>query len=1140
MMRKIITIIIAIFGFILNSAQTSNSTESNNVPNIIPPSPQTFNFSVQNTNFNNTPSGEFTYNAPIYDISIGNFSFPISLNYRSGVKVDDLGSNVGSSWQLNAGGVISRVVRDMPDEISPKRWMPENINFLNDVAQIREAALPGEYVDTEYDWFNFNISNGFNGSFYLDQYLNPIYFGDDYKIDKSQHTMSDGKTYLEFIIIDKFGNKYYFGGHKKYVEETVVMSSSNLASTTFTPKPTSATGWFLYKIVAGSGKEVLLDYETDSYDFFSSVDSSLNVDQFCDCNGGNGLQYKTSIVDSKTISSVNGTRLKSIMTDKEIIYFSYNKKRNDVSGPLSSLLTSVEVKDKNNNIIKNYSFTYDEYIKPVSSYYFTSSNLNTKYRYFLNQIIELNSKEKYYFEYYQPEVLPSRFSLSTDYFGYFNNKNNYRPFPIIDDFNSAEIRSIIPIIKNKIPVNYITADKEVNPTTVNYGNLKKITYPTGGNSTIFYEPNKTVEALPIDRYATIDFELSKQCEQPTIIEQKKTITSNGEDIFFDSVVEVDYSNCGEPDNLHEIYGISVKDLYTGTIIWSKNKKVSEGAFSTDIERCIQGVQEFCPVKTIAGRNYEITFKVSSKIGEISGTLNVKYNKTTTIEDKDVFYAGSRVQKIVENNNEGKIFSKNYFYNYYNEKNNQKTKINFYIKPRFFYIKQGLKNCYFDCGCYNLPIGPERTLCMGGVDSGSGNIFNTTNVGYTSNSLFNNFNNRSNKPFYSVITEETLGKSLIERVYYEYDDTPSLTFYGSEIYNLPYSNSSNLTQGKIKEENIYEFKNSSYKKIGKNIFEYDLSKNYIIKSLVFKQNYPVPPYFLITDGYIDNISIAEYYNHYGEAKITQLNKEELINNNSLYTITTSEYSNQGHYQLTREETSLPDGTIVKKFTNYAHDKGNQKMIDANMVGIPLETVTIKNGKAISKVETVYPTILPTTQTGNLLLPLSVHSTRTNTISVSVPPVGEVKDTEVTYDKYDDKGNIMQYTVKGLRPTVIIWGYNQTQPIAKIEGISYDALMALSGVSPLINDTITKSNSDATQGTIGSEQSLLTSLDSLRTSSSLNAYMISTYTYDPLIGVTSITPPSGIREIYKYDSANRLQSVVDVNGKILKEYQYNYKQ
>jgi YD repeat-containing protein len=53
------------------------------------------------------------------------------------------------------------------------------------------------------------------------------------------------------------------------------------------------------------------------------------------------------------------------------------------------------------------------------------------------------------------------------------------------------------------------------------------------------------------------------------------------------------------------------------------------------------------------------------------------------------------------------------------------------------------------------------------------------------------------------------------------------------------------------------------------------------------------------------------------------------------------------------------------------------------------------------------------------------------------------------------------------------------------------------------------------------------------------LVTTYTYDPLIGVTSITPPSGIRESYIYDSANRLQKVIDVNGKVLKEMKYNYK-
>ncbi|MDQ0477483.1 hypothetical protein [Chryseobacterium sp. MDT2-18] len=57
--------------------------------------------------------------------------------------------------------------------------------------------------------------------------------------------------------------------------------------------------------------------------------------------------------------------------------------------------------------------------------------------------------------------------------------------------------------------------------------------------------------------------------------------------------------------------------------------------------------------------------------------------------------------------------------------------------------------------------------------------------------------------------------------------------------------------------------------------------------------------------------------------------------------------------------------------------------------------------------------------------------------------------------------------------------------------------------------------------------------------LSGFQITTYTYDPLIGVRSITPPSGLREYYFYDAANRLKEVRDSNGNVLKEYQYHYK-
>ncbi|MEY8762019.1 hypothetical protein AB8P06_20600, partial [Chryseobacterium sp. MD-1] len=211
--------------------------------------------------------------------------------------------------------------------------------------------------------------------------------------------------------------------------------------------------------------------------------------------------------------------------------------------------------------------------------------------------------------------------------------------------------------------------------------------------------------------------------------------------------------------------------------------------------------------------------------------------------------------------------------------------------------------------------------------------------------------------------------------------------------------------------------------------------------------------------------------------------------------------------------------------YAHEKNNQKLITANMIGIPLETKTVEKqnatdtGKTISRTETKYD------NSANLL-PSSVLSYDIQSNSSS---------TEVTYNKYDSKGNIQQYTTKNGIPVAIVWGYNNTQPIAKVEGATYDQLVSLG----LISAIVTASDSDA--ATPANEPALITALDNFRKNTNLSAYQITTYTYDPLIGVTSITPPSGIREVYVYDTANRLQEIRQDSktGKLLKEFKYNYK-
>jgi len=112
---------------------------------------------------------------------------------------------------------------------------------------------------------------------------------------------------------------------------------------------------------------------------------------------------------------------------------------------------------------------------------------------------------------------------------------------------------------------------------------------------------------------------------------------------------------------------------------------------------------------------------------------------------------------------------------------------------------------------------------------------------------------------------------------------------------------------------------------------------------------------------------------------------------------------------------------------------------------------------------------------------------------------------------------------------VWGYNGTQPIAKVEGATYSQVSGLAGT------IINASDADASDPTM--EGALITALDGFRTA--LPGYQVTTYSYDPLIGVTSITPPNGLREVYVYDTANRLKEVRDVNGNLLKSNEYHYR-
>ncbi|MBB4806425.1 hypothetical protein HNP38_001697 [Chryseobacterium defluvii] len=387
--------------------------------------------------------------------------------------------------------------------------------------------------------------------------------------------------------------------------------------------------------------------------------------------------------------------------------------------------------------------------------------------------------------------------------------------------------------------------------------------------------------------------------------------------------------------------------------------------------------------------------------------------------------------------------------------------------------------------------------------------------------------------YSEVTEIENNKGFTKYYFTDYKmypDSPeyksvdnnlsgiNVNYYPANIgnINLPYR-SNNYKRGKLYKQEIYD---QDFTKLKSSNTEFiDISEIIPTNFVTYVADRLRTKYFFKLFG--------------GSFSPSKTIKDDILNNNLITSKSEYFYQSGNGLNLSKLKNTDTDGKIIETTYQYAHEKGNQLMIDKNMIGIPMETLTTQTigstTKTLSKVETVYPTSLPTVTTGGLVLPTSVISYDLQNTTAS--------STEVMYDKYDSKGNVQQYTMKDGVVITIIWGYDQTQPIAKIEGAKLSDIQ-----QSLIDSIVSTSNTDASQGTNSSEQALVAALDAFRSNSTLSGYQITTYTYDPLIGVKSITPPSGLREVYIYDIFNRLKEIREnsLTGNILKEFKYNYKQ
>ncbi|MGN7811073.1 RHS repeat domain-containing protein [Flavobacterium sp. 22659] len=267
-----------------------------------------------------------------------------------------------------------------------------------------------------------------------------------------------------------------------------------------------------------------------------------------------------------------------------------------------------------------------------------------------------------------------------------------------------------------------------------------------------------------------------------------------------------------------------------------------------------------------------------------------------------------------------------------------------------------------------------------------------------------------------------------------------------------------------------------------------------------------PYFKIYTGF-DKIKSKTTIDYFGDNSISQTE-------NYFYNSTPTSIQLSSQTNVNSKGETIETKYYYVQDAEMANEPFRNELLAKNMIGIPLKQESFKGANKLSEKRTQYGSFQSPVVNQPNILPQYIYTKKGNI----VPDQLEKK---VSYQTYDTFGNLTQYSIENGNPVSIIWGYNQTLPIAKIENATNAQIASDLSISSINN--LNETN--------------LAAINTLR--ANLPNAMVTTYTYIPLVGVSTITDPKGQTTTYTYDSFGRLEFVKDNKGNILSENQYNYK-
>ncbi|OQP59654.1 hypothetical protein A3860_36400 [Niastella vici] len=1120
----------------------------------------------------NYSTGIPSITVPLYEISIGKVKVPISIDYHAGgIRVDEVASCVGLGWALNCGGTISRNVMGLPDEQGSTGMLyapdfatvaaqPENYRqYITDVVDGQRDALQ--------DQFSYSLPDQ-NGKFTFNQDASVFQF--PVTTNKIERYYNNGQ--LSFKITDDKGTVYLFERPEQYnpgsVNNQQALSYYNV--------------WHLTQIIVPAmGETIDFNYEPTcgnlSFEAIASGMYRLGTQAVCDVNPNDDYPDDPGLIDEDEASEVHQHNsftpwyLSSITWRGGKITFTNVCDRLDRTSEMRISEITVYADDKNvQTQIRKIKFDHSYFTSSQGTTYnyFATAEQQAKYRLRLDAVEFLSTDasdqpQKYTMEYDNTEMA-ARETYAQDVWG-FNNGQWAN--------TSLLARQLIKGWTNKSGIyndtyRYIgTANRDVNPLYMKAATLKTLQYPTGGKTEFELEPHQ---------YTTNQQSVSSQtasCGAYGGMNESATTTFTVQSNWSNFRYSCFFSKFNYSGVTDRPRG-KITDVTTGQVILN----VSSNTDASQTASC--GIT---PLSLIPGHTYSIFVEIyTTTASAVSASLDVTYDVTSNTIQTNLG-GGLRIKSIKNYDNTGDLISQDTYT--YGENENGIGVLS--IPYTFFSMNE--EDIITRADCPNAGYHCRYII---------GNITKEFHAA----SLYPASQIAGSPVLYTSVTKyqldfsggKTNGKSV-----YEYDVTqdvegvpgPDIDKTGMRMISNSWRN------GRLKKESVYRSTQSGGY-ILKAVKQYD----YVLSRIASQNSLKIKGKYVEAEGnrcqplstLTGEVYVSSYTIETG-AYLLQTTTNTSYDDKGAPFITTENfvYADPAHLFPTSTATSSSKGEALTTNMQYAHDlsaPGNvyEKMVNRNIISQPVTTQEQLNSDQQSFTSSHFNDWFGDSK---LLVPDKVD------LQISTYPA----QTKVRFNRFDNYGNILQQQKENDVYQSYIWDYQSVYPVAQCNNADYNSIAytsfeadgagnwtignnarntggitgkncydlsngisktgLTSGTTYIVSYWTTNSTPFGITGTQGTvlqgkkignwtyfehkvsgvialtlQQTGL--IDELRLYPA-DAQMV-TYSYAPLVGVTSACSAQSMITYYEYDGMGRLKLIKDQDGNVIKTYEYHYKQ